>query len=325
MNERELNELLQGADDRELFERAALARMQLCGEAVHVRGIIEFSNACSRNCLYCGLRRDNRSLKRYCMEPGEILSSVAQARRSGIMTIVLQSGESDAYPPEKLAGVIARIKKSFDVAVTLCTGVRAEKVYAMWREAGADRYLLKFEAAAPSLYRTVKADSSLSSRLASIEDLRRSGYQVGSGSIVGLPGQALADIAADLMLARELDLDMAAFGPLVPHPGTPVSFARPGDMVMSLRVIAAARILLGPVHIAATTALDALAPDGRARALAWGANAIMANLTPDRYRDLYDIYPGRSNNSPGSIAQILRRIGRPAAGGKGHSLKRRLS
>ncbi|MFH1437296.1 MAG: radical SAM protein [Pseudomonadota bacterium] len=325
MNKRELTELLQGADDRELFERAALARMQLCGEAVHVRGIIEFSNACSLNCLYCGLRRDNRSLKRYCMEPGEILSSVAQAGKIGVKTIVLQSGESDAYPPEKLAGVIARIKKSFNVAVTLCTGVRAEKVYAMWREAGADRYLMKFEAATPSLHGTVKEGSSLSSRLAAIEDLRRSGYQVGSGSIIGLPGQTPADLAADLMLACELDLDMAAFGPLVPHPNTPVSFARPGDMVMSLRVIAAARILLGPVHIAATTAFDALAPDGRARALAWGANAIMANLTPERYRDLYDIYPGRGNNSPDAVAKILRRIGRPPARCKGHSLKGRVS
>ena len=307
-----------------LLAQADAARRQYCGDAVHVRGIIEFSNVCSRNCSYCGLRSDNAALQRYSMDEDECLQVVAQAERQGVRTIVLQSGESDASRPEWLAHVIAAVKQMSDVAVTLCVGAKRPECYRMWRQAGADRYLIKHETANPALYGELHPDSRLAERLEALEHLRTLGYQVGTGNIIGLPGQTASDLADDILLARDRDVDMAAFGPLVPHPGTPLAESPRGDIGRSLRVVAAARLLLGPVHIPATTALDAVAPDGRERALRAGANVIMVNLTPRHYRDLYQIYPSnRGANTMARARAILARLGRPLAADHGHSLKRR--
>ena len=318
-----LAELISGTDP-DLLTAGDAQRRHGCGDAVHLRGIIEFSNVCSRNCAYCGLRRDNTHLARYTMGADEVLAIAAQAAAEGVRTIVLQSGEGDAAPVDDLAEIIAAIKRQLDVAVTLCVGVKPFGAYATWREAGADRYLLKHETAVPDLYTTLHPDSDLDERLYALEALRTLGYQIGTGSIIGLPGQGPADLGADILLARKLDVDMAAFGPLVPHPDTPLADASPGNIDQALRMIAAARMALGPVHIPATTALDAVAPDGRERALRCGANVIMANLTPLRYRNLYDIYPSdRAANSVDRVKQILARIDRPLAQDQGHSLKGR--
>jgi biotin synthase len=260
------------------------------------------------------------------MTQDEILATVSEADKNGVRTIVLQSGENDAEQAEYLAGIIARIKSECDVAVTLCVGVKSPEFYKLWRDAGADRYLLKFETSSPELYfRThVDPDSQLEKRLSALACLRTLGYQTGSGCIVGLPGQTCRDLADDIILARDLDLDMAAFGPFVPHPNTPLVSSKTGSVALSLRVIAVARLVLGPVHIAAASALDAVAPDGRERALQCGADVIMANLTPDRYRNLYDIYPSnRGANSIERIQTVLARLDRPLAQDHGHSLKKR--
>ena len=266
----------------ELFRAADEARQEWCGDAVHLRGIIEFSSVCSRNCAYCGLRRSNTALLRYTMSADEILRVVSEAQQQGVRTIVLQSGENDAEQADRLPEIIAAVKRESAVAVTLCVGVKSFDFYKACRESGADRYLIKHESASPSLYNRFHPDSRLQSRLSALSTLRDLHYQVGTGCIIGLPGQTSLDLAHDLLLTQGLDVDMAAFGPFVPHPDTPLAWAPPGDLNLSLRFIAAARLALGPVHIPATTALDAVAPDGRETALRCGANVIMANITPER-------------------------------------------
>ncbi|MCK4374017.1 MAG: [FeFe] hydrogenase H-cluster radical SAM maturase HydE [Candidatus Brocadiae bacterium] len=305
-----------------LLATADAMRQSCCGDAVHLRGIIEFSNICSRDCAYCGLRRSNENLPRYLMRVDEILRVADDARQQGVRTIVLQSGESDAYCAELLAVVIDAIKSECDVAVTLCVGARRPRYYSMWRQAGADRYLIKHEAANSALYEELHPDSSLQERLNALEYLRALGYQTGTGNIIGLPGQTSRDLASDILLAEDLDVDMAAFGPFVPHPDTPLADSPGGSIQVSLRVVAVARLVLGPVHIPATTAFDAVASDGRERALRAGANVIMANITPPRYRDLYQIYPShRALNTVERVKDILRRLDRPLAEDYGHSLK----
>ena len=307
---------------KNLLAEADAARRELCGDAVHLRAIVEFSNECSRNCAYCGLRRENAALPRYTMPAGDILRVVADGEREGVRTIVLQSGESDVYHDQWLAEVITAIKRRFDVAVTLCVGVRPPDSYRVWRQAGADRCLLKHETANTTLYRNLHPDSLLQQRLATLERLRLLGYQIGTGNIIGLPGQTFRDLASDILLTRRLDVDMAAFGPLIPCLGTPLANTPTVKIEMALRVVAVARLVLGAVHIPATTAFDPVAPDGRERALRSGANVMMANLTPPRYRELYQIYPShRATNTVVRAKAVLARLGRPLASDYGHSLR----
>jgi len=256
------------------------------------------------------------------MSDEEILIVVARAEKSGVRTVVLQSGESDAEQTDRLAALIRAVKREFDVAITLCVGVKSPDSYRVWRQAGADRYLLKHEAANAELYAKLHPDSCLEDRLSGLDALRALGYQIGNGSIVGLPGQTPFDLSSDILLAHQLDVDMAAFGPFVRHPNTPLAGASSSDLALSLGAVAAARLVLGPVHIPASTAFDAVAPDGRERALRSGANVIMANLTPVRYKRLYDIYPHNSvANSVARVKGILERLERPLAEDHGHSLK----
>ncbi len=295
-------------------------RETLFGDGVHIRGIIEISNACSRNCTYCGLRRDNRRLPRYSMTEREILDTVSRAAGAG--TVVLQSGENDGERPDRIAGIVSAIKARHDVAVTLSLGVKPRSFYRACREAGADRYLLKHEAAVRTLYERFHPDSRLEERVASLRGLRSLGYQIGTGNIVGLPCQTAGDRAADIRLALALDVDMASFGPFVPDPATPLANARAGSLKAALRMVSAARTALGPVHIPATTAFDAIAEDGRLRALRAGANVIMPNLTPERYRNLYRLYPRRhAADGMERVRDIITRAGRHVAAGRGDSLK----
>lgn len=309
---------------KDLFSRADSARREWCGDEVHVRGIIEFSNVCSRDCSYCGLRAGNSAVRRYTMKSEEVLEVASQASSAGVRTMVLQSGESDSANPRQLAETIAEIKSDLGVAITLCVGQKPASDYRLWRERDADRYLLKHETASPLLYDELHPDSRLDARLSALSCLRALGYQVGSGCIIGLPGQTSLDLAADILLCSDLDVDMAAFGPFVPHAQTPLAEAPACDLTLALRVVAAARLVLGPVHIPATTAFDAIAPNGREQALRCGANVIMADLTPAPYGHLYDIYPRRGVvNSLETVLDILSRVGRPLALSNGDSLKAR--
>lgn len=277
------------------------ARREYVGDAVHLRGIVEFSNFCRQNCLYCGLRRDNRDVVRYRMDEDAVLAAVHGIRDKGIGTVVLQSGEDPAYTRGDLCRIVGRIKDETGLIVTLSVGERPREDYRAFREAGADRYLLKHETASPDLYRRLRPGCTLEDRLRCLKELRDLGYEVGTGNMVGLPGQTPEILAEDLLLMRSLDTDMMGIGPFIPHPGTPLADEPGGNLAGTLRVLALARLLTRNTNIPATTALGTLHPEGRIRALRAGANVVMPDFTPESLRARYDIYPGKAAVPDGDV------------------------
>ncbi|MCL6628988.1 MAG: [FeFe] hydrogenase H-cluster radical SAM maturase HydE [Armatimonadetes bacterium] len=293
-----------------------------------MRGLIEFSNVCSRNCCYCGLRRDNRQIRRYRMSPEEIVDVSVKVLQKGIGTVVLQSGEDPWYTAEIMADIIRRIKsKASNAAITLCIGERTYDEYRIMREAGADRYLLRHETANPDLYRELHPDMSFQNRIRCLRDLKSLGYQVGAGSMVGLPSQTVEDMARDVVFLRELDVDMVGIGPFIPHPNTPLGNEQGGSLEMTLKMVAAVRIATRNTLIPATTAIGSIDPDGREKALMAGANVVMPNFTPLQYRVNYEIYPNKRciTEDPGlcynCIQKRITSIGRTIGKGPGHSLR----
>ncbi|KJS17415.1 MAG: biotin synthase [Peptococcaceae bacterium BRH_c4b] len=319
---------LLGADAKKrslLYELADSVRSDFMGDEVHVRGIIEFSSFCSENCLYCGLRAGNRVLQRYRMEPGEIIAAARDAAGVGIKTIVLQSGQDVYYTADVLARIVSEIKSSLDVAVTLSLGLRPRGDLEVFRKAGADRYLLKHETADPVLFAWLRPGTTLKERLNCIYTLKELGYQVGSGNMVGLPGQTIVTLARDIVLLRDLKVEMAGIGPFVPNPDTPLGNSVGGDVEATLTVLAVARLLLPRLHLPATTSLGTIHKQGRRMALKCGANVIMPNVTPLQYRRNYAIYPGKAGRElePGAnvreIQYLLEDMGRRMGEGYGHS------
>jgi biotin synthase len=323
----QVEELLK-AEESELTLWADEVRSRYCGDEVHLRGVIEFSNYCIRDCLYCGLRRSNNKLARYRMAKEEIVECALMGFRAGLKTIVLQSGDDLGYQREDISRIIQLIKEKADVAITLCVGERDYIDYSAWKKAGADRYLLKHETANPVLYSRLHPGQTLATRLEILGWLREMGYQVGAGNIVGLPGQTVRDLADDILLMKELDVEMAGIGPYIPHPDTPLGRERGGSLNMTLKVLAVARIVLRDVHLPATTATGTIHPEGREMALRAGANVVMPNITPTKYRRLYEIYPNKicidenMENCLGCLAKRIKSCGRKIAENKGHSLKR---
>lgn len=314
-------------DKQKLFERADEVRAEYCGEEVHLRGIIDFSNHCEQNCLYCGLRTDNLKLQRYRMSPEEIIEIAKQIANLGIFTIVLQSGEDNFYDTDLIAYIIYSIKQKSNVAITLSLGERGFDEYRTWKIAGADRYLLKHETANPKLYSIYHLHQQLHERIAHLKFLKKLGYQVGSGNMIGLPMQTVEDIADDILLCKELDLDMAAFGPFIPSPDTPYRNKKPASVDLTLKTMAVARIVLKSVHIPATTALATLDENGRIKGLRAGANVVMPDFTPSPYREKYQIYANRRciGDDPRYCRSCLQlqieSIGRRISTTRGDSLK----
>ncbi|QAT16594.1 [FeFe]-hydrogenase maturation protein HydE [Candidatus Velamenicoccus archaeovorus] len=280
-----------GAQTQALYRRADDIRRARMGDGILLRAIVEFSSRCSRDCAYCGLRKAHRQLKRYRMNTAEILASVLEAASSGIKTVVLQSGEDDTLDPFWLADVIRAIKSGTQMAVTLSVGEKPQEVYALWRGAGADRYLLKIETTNPSLYRRLHPDMDFDRRLECLRVLRELGYQTGSGSIVGLPGQTAEDLTQDILFFKRCDFDMIGIGPFIAHPDTPLGLEGDGDIQAVLKVLAVTRIVVNNAHMPATTAVGSLEEDHRLAALKSGANVLMPNFTPQPYRQAYEIYP----------------------------------
>ena len=313
--------------NRVLFKEADSIRKRYCGDEVHIRGIIEFSNYCKRDCLYCGLRKSNKKLTRYKMSIDEIFKTAQKIKEFKYKTIVLQSGEDDYCQIKELCSLIKRIKREIDCAVTLCIGEKTYDEYKQLREAGADRYLLKFETSNKKLYSNLKPDSSYEKRLISLAWLKELGYQVGSGNMTGLPGQTLKILADDILLMDKLDLDMIGIGPFIPHPDTPLQHSEKGTLELTLKTIALTRMVAPNTHIPATTAVGSINPQGRQKALQCGANVIMPNVTPQKYREYYQIYPDKIciNDQPGNcrmcIETMIQSLGRDIAQGYGHSLK----
>ena len=291
-----------------LWKMANRTRRQNVGSEVHLRGLIEFSNHCRRSCSYCGIRAPNRKIARYRMRTDEILDCARAAVRLGYGTVVLQSGEDPEITAGWMADLIRRIKAATGLAVTLSLGERTEDELALWRRAGADRYLLRFETSNPRLYG--RFHPSLpgrdSDRLALLVELRTLGYETGSGNLVGLPGQTYEDLARDIDLFGRLDLDMIGLGPYIPHPDTPLGkswkecCAPPDRQVpnteeMTYKVLALARLVCPRSNIPATTAVATLNRSaGIELGLSRGANVVMPNVTPMACRRMYSIYPGKA-------------------------------
>ena len=319
----------EGEEKKTLFGVADSYRQKYVGDEVHLRGLVEFSNYCARGCLYCGLRAPNRKLVRYRMALEEIVRAAVHAEELGIKTVVLQSGEDPYYTSERLIEIVKTIKEAADVAITLSIGERPREEYRALRAAGSDRYLLRHETADPDLYANLHPDMRYERRLECLHDLRAEGFQVGAGCMVGLPGQTLEALAKDIILLRELDVDMAGIGPFIPHPNTPLGGYPAGDVDMTLKVIALARIATRDAHIPATTALATADPFGREKAFNAGANVVMPNLTPLEYRRYYEIYPNKrciSEDIDRCLPCLKQRIeanGRRIGTSYGHSLKYR--
>lgn len=320
-----------------LWRAADATRREHVGDDVHLRGLIEVSSFCRRQCAYCGLRAGNRGLARYRMEMGEITAAARQALSLGFGTVVLQGGEDPGLRKDFVTDTIRAIKAETGLAVTLSLGERSMEELGAWRAAGADRYLLRFETSDRSLFDMIHpgVGRARADRIGALKQIKRLGYETGSGVMVGLPGQTYESLARDIELFRELDLDMIGIGPFIPHKDTPlgqlpaehellVQGEVPRGAMMAYKVVALARRMCPHANMPATTALATINKvDGRELALQRGANVVMPNLTPPKYRKLYEIYPDKANvdavtaGANDALHDMLKRLGRRAGAGPG--------
>ncbi len=281
------------AEKEKLFSLADSVRKQHMGDGIFLRGIIEFSNICDRTCAYCGINKDNLSIKRFSLDHEEIMNSIDLIASCNIKTVVLQSGEMDSFDAVWMAELISKIKNKYDMAITLSVGERKKADYELWKDSGADRYLLKIETSNETLYNSLHDGMSFDNRVRCLEDLKSLGYQTGCGSLIGLKGQTLEDIANDILFFKKFEFEMIGIGPFIPHENTPLSGELHGDPDLVFKAVALTRILLKKVHLPGTTALGSLEKDYRIDALKCGANVLMPNFTPGVYKKLYEIYPGK--------------------------------
>jgi biotin synthase len=314
-------------DSATLYKAADKVRADRVGNGVHLRGLIEFSNYCRMNCEYCGLRRDNRSIERYRLTQDEIIATAKKAEDLGYKTVVLQSGEDLYFTAAKMAEIIKIIKSETDLALTLSAGERDRDTYRLWKEAGADRYLLRIETTDNELFTSLHPDGNFEKRTACLKVLKELGYQLGTGIMVGLPGQTHESIAKDVIWMHDLGAEMIGVGPFISHPETPLENESGGTVEDTLRLIAVLRIVFPYSHIPATTAMGTLDPFGREKALQAGANVMMPNITPEEFRPKYEIYPNKvclledSGQSSNGIAKRLQAIGRTIARDHGHVIR----
>lgn len=326
----------------DLWQAADNTRQQNVGGDVHLRGLIELSNYCIRLCAYCGLRAPNQGVTRYRMTGEEVMDCARQAVAFGYGTVVLQSGEDPGIGGDWMADLIRRIKSETSLAVTLSLGERSDEDLVRWREAGADRYLLRFETSNPALYERIHPPrpGTQSDRLSILRRLRGLGFEVGSGVMIGIPGQSYDDLAKDIELFGELDLDMIGVGPYLMHPDTPLSDPEfcpllpaddqvPSNELMTYKVISLARLVCPKANIPSTTALATVNQrNGRELGLVRGANVVMPNLTPPKYRVHYEIYPNKAcirETADGCHTCLQARIaslGREVGAGRGDSPNR---
>lgn len=326
-----------------LWRTADDVRGACVGGAVHLRGLVEISSYCGRSCGYCGLRAQNRSLDRYRLSAEEVLACAREAHALGYGTVVMQSGEDYGIEASWLADIVREVKRTTPLAVTLSLGERDDEELLLWKEAGADRYLLRFETSDPELYDLIHPaplGRPGRSRVEILQALRQMGYEVGSGVMVGIPGQTYETLADDLELFRELDLDMIGVGPYLPHPLTPLArgvWVRrvphdeqvPNTELMTYKMLALTRLACPEANIPSTTALATVnTARGRELGLMRGANVVMPNVTPTRHRERYEIYPGKAcvsetaEECKGCLAARIRSIGRTVGKGPGGRARR---
>lgn len=289
--------------------RARELSLERFGKRVYFRGIVEFTNICRNDCLYCGLRRSNSHAVRYRLEPEEILACCREGYALGYRTFVLQGGEDPYYTDQVLCQLVSGITGEFpEAAVTLSVGERSRGSYQRLFDAGARRYLLRHETAAPALYRRVHPpEMSWENRMRCLRDLREIGYQTGCGMMVGLPGQTAEDLARDMVFLGEFQPQMIGMGPFLPHHDTPLRDCPAGSVELTLFLLSLSRIMLPDVLLPATTALDGGWEDGRTRGILAGANVIMPNLSPVAVRKdylLYDGKPGLTQDAADSLRAL---------------------
>lgn len=290
-------------EDREerqaVFSAAYGLKCRVAGKRVSLRGLVEIGNVCAKDCLYCGIRRSNAAVERYRLSVDDVLRMAEVDAQAGYASIVLQGGEIESEANTSFIEACLHGMAHLNLGITLSLGEQSEETYRRWKAAGASRYLLRIETSSPELYaRLHPADHSWTRRVACLDALRRCGYQVGTGVMSALPGQTAEDLARDIVFFGEKDVDMIGMGPYIPHPDTPLA-AQPqawdaaGRLRVGLNMIAATRLYLHDVNIAATTALQALAPDGREQGILAGANVMMPNVTDVVYRRQYQLYAGK--------------------------------
>ena len=296
----------EGEEMERLLRRALEVKLRELDNYVHLRGLIEFGNVCEKNCLYCGLRRGNTRVERYCLSDDEVLSCARLAHELGYGSVALQSGErSDPEFIARIERLVREIKKidGGSLGITLSLGEQTEDPYRRWFDAGAHRYLLRIESSNEELYYKIHPRDpkhSFSQRIGCLESLLKTGYQTGTGVMVGLPFQTLDHLAGDLLFFKQMDVAMVGLGPYIPHPDTPlykfkdIIPSAKERMDMTLKMIAVLRLMMPRINMVAATANQTIDPQGREKAIKAGANVIMPNLTPGEYRESYFIYPDKA-------------------------------
>lgn len=283
------------SNDEYLFESADKIRKQIYGKDVYIRGLIELSNYCKNNCLYCGIRRDNHKINRYRLTEQDILLCCDTGYELGFRTFVLQGGEDSFFSDRVLCSIISKIKEKYpDCAVTLSLGERTEESYKALFNAGADRYLLRHETATKSHYKKLHPEEmSFDNRIECLKTLKKIGFQTGAGFMVGSPFQTHDNLVEDLLFIKKLEPEMVGIGPFISHNETPFKDFKNGTLRNTLVMVALTRILLPHALIPSTTALGTINPKGRELGLKAGANVVMPNLSPVKFRKLYSLYDNK--------------------------------
>lgn len=296
LSDSELRQLIEyEGDDDCLFSAADRVRREHYGDGVFLRGLIEFTNHCKNDCLYCGIRRSNTSLERYRLTQEQILECCKTGYSLGYRTFVLQGGEDPYFDDERMCRIVSAIHSQYpDCAVTLSVGEKSRESYERFFRAGARRYLLRHETADEAHYRSLHPqEMSLENRKRCLRDLKEIGYQVGTGIMVGSPFQTTENIICDLRFMQELSPDMIGIGPFIHHKDTPFAEYKSGTAALTLRLISILRLMFPYALIPATTALGSIDPRGREKGLRAGANVIMPNLSPSEVRELYLLYENK--------------------------------
>ncbi len=296
LDDSEFAEILNSSEyDSVLAEEADKIRRKIYGNKVYIRGLIEFTNYCRNNCFYCGIRHDNKNAERYRLSKDEILECCREGYALGFRTFVLQGGEDGFYNDELVCDIVSSIRKSYpDCAITLSMGERSRESYRAFYDCGANRYLLRHETADEEHYKKLHPKSmSLQNRKECLFNLKEIGYQVGSGFMVGSPFQTTENIIADLRFLQELQPDMIGIGPYITHKETPFKNFESGNLELTLRLVSILRLMFPYALIPSTTALGTIAPNGRELGLKAGANVVMPNLSPIKFRKLYDLYENK--------------------------------
>lgn len=294
--------MAEGDERQQLFQQAQAVKLTSVGNKVYFRGLVEFSNICAKDCLYCGIRKSNENVIRYEATDDEILEACNFAWKNQFGSVVLQSGElSSVTFINRINQLLQKIKElsNGELGITLSCGEQSLETYRMWLKSGAHRYLLRIESSNPELYKKIHPENEFHSfprRIQALKDLKTAGYQVGTGVMIGLPFQSMEDLANDLLFLKKMDVDMVGMGPFLEHEDTPLYAFRntlkskQERFDLALKMIAVLRLLMPDINIAAATALQAIDPAGREKALTIGANIIMPNLTPCDYRKEYQLY-----------------------------------